>query len=69
MNEQLRKWKMLGLEQRIELLLGALSCCEHPFSDQNRRLADQYLRLIRQRNDLRTADEIAQIERGRGLSA
>ena len=68
MNEQLRKWKMLGLEQRIELLLGALSYCEHPLSDQNRRLADQYIRLVRQRNELRTADEVAQIERDRGIA-
>ena len=68
MNEQLRKWKMLGLDQRIHLTLGALSCVQDPKSVQCRRLSEQYLRLIRQRNELRTNDEVHQIEQERGIA-
>ena len=68
MNDALRQWKRIGLERRIRLTRQALEK-SRPASDQRFHLGTQYLRLIRQRNDLRTAEEIAQIERERRLSA
>ena len=57
------------IEDRISALQFAQTQCNSANDEQAKRIGRQLTNLIRQRNDLRTADEIAHIERERGLSA
>ena len=68
--ENTYRQRMLSqIEDRITALQFAQSQCQSATDEQAKRIGRQLINLIRRRNELRTAEEIAQIEQERGLSA
>ena len=74
MNEQLRKWKLIGLDRRIQLTRQALdrchdrACCNQA-SKRTLNLVHQINRLTSQRDTLRSTNTSCRSEKNREMLA